>query len=83
MTELNKFGVIGLLHFHKRIWRSRVAGISLSKTYLYSEKEILYQKKYRYIDTKSDVKNLCALAFSQKLSILDYMGVGEEVWGRE
>ena len=32
MTELNKFAIIGLLHFHKGILPSYVADVFLSKT---------------------------------------------------
>ena len=53
MTELNKFGVIGLLQFQKGILPSHMAEFPFKKlqTLLHRRKRLLYS-----IDTKSDDK---------------------------
>ena len=69
MTELNKFGVIGLLHFHKEILQSHFS-------------EFPFQK-LQYIQKGKSccIKNLCNLSnkIFQYLVVRNYRGAKEEV----
>ena len=56
MTELNKFRVLGLLHFHKEILPSHEAGFPFQKLqYAYDTIYCIREKKL-YIDTKCNDK---------------------------
>ena len=57
MSELNKFGVIGLLHFNKGILLSHVAEFPFQKLqYVKKDSSYCIREKGRYIDTKCDDK---------------------------
>ena len=62
MTELNKFKVTGLLHFHKGILQSNVAEFTFKKLQCVL-KDTFYciRQKDWYVDIKSD-DNLCNLS---------------------
>ena len=70
MTELNKFEVIRLLHFYKRIQPCHVAErMWLSKTYACLEGYIFcIREKDLYIDTSDD--NESVLLFLHQNSVL-------------
>ena len=73
VTELNKFGVIELLHFHNGILPCHMADwISISKTCVCLEGYIFcIREKDWHIDTKSNNKK-SVLLFLHKNSVLFY-----------
>ena len=65
VTELDKFGVIGLLHLHKGILQYHVAECSFQKLMnVYKDMFFLHTRERLvwYIDTKSDDQE-CVLLF--------------------
>lgn len=84
MTELNKNGVIGLLHLHKGIRPSHMAPFPFQKCMCFEEYVFCTTKKDSYIDTENDDKEYMLLLL-YKNSVLFYLwlqGCWEEVWGR-
>ena len=72
MTELNKFGVIGLLHFHKGILPFYVVENPFQKLqYVYKDPFYYIRKKDWYTDAKKDDKE-SVLFFLHKNSELFY-----------
>ena len=88
MTELNKFEIVGLLHFQKGILPSHVAKFLFQKKgyiFCFVREYIIYYVLYIYIymyhfyiDTKSDNK---LSTKNEYTFILDYSGVGKSVCG--
>ena len=71
-TELNKFAIIGLLHFHKGILPSYVAEVFLSKTLVCLKVHIFGIREVDwYIDNKSD-GNESVLMILHNNSVLFY-----------
>ena len=83
MTEFNKLGVIGLLHFHKEILQNHVAEIPFQKLqYVQQYMFFVYEKKTDILILKMMINNLCHWS-NQKTQyslIINYRGAGEEVW---
>ena len=77
MTELTRFGVIGLLHFHNEISEISCGWISLSKFSVCLKGYILLYKRKRIFDTKKDYKE-SVLLLLHKSSVLFYRGVRDE-----
>ena len=75
MTELNKFGVIGLLNFHKGLLSSHVVKFPSQKPqYIYKDTFYCIKEKYRYTDEKESV-----LFLHTKISTLLSLIIGK--WG--
>ena len=59
VTDLSKFGTIGLLHFHKGISPSHVAEFPFQKrTYVYKDTIFVSEKKTDILILKVTTKNL-------------------------
>ena len=72
VTELNKFALLGLLHFHKGILPSYVAEVFLSKALVCLKVNIFGIRELDwYIDTKSDGNESVLIIFHNK-SVLFY-----------
>ena len=80
VTELNKFGVTGLLRFQKGISPSHVAKFPFQVLqYVQRNVSFLYKRK-RHIDTKSDDNAYCCFCTkSQYCFIINYTGVWERL----
>ena len=61
MTELKKFGVVELVHFHKGILTSHVAELPFQKIYICLEGYIFFVKEERtdIFTLQVTIKNLC------------------------
>ena len=74
MTELNKFGVIGLLNFHKGLLSSHVVKFPSQKPqYIYKDTFYCIKEKDRYTDESRE--RICIVVFAHKSQysfILDY-----------
>ena len=84
MTELNKNGVIGLLHLHKGIRPSHMAPFPFQKC-MYVSKNTLFvqQRKIHTLILKMMIKNICCFfcTKTQYSFTFDYRGVGKRCEG--
>ena len=79
MTELNKFGVRGLLHFHKGILLSRVAEFPFEKRQHVQKDEVsCIRKKIVILILKVMIKNLYCCFCTKTIVLSLIMGVLEK-----